>query len=84
METKLTPSRRPDAIDAERFREMLGSPLFLLLWDRVAAEQERTQSLCERAEGAVELRRAQGAAQALRAVRAMPQQILGELAKKKS
>jgi hypothetical protein len=82
MQPKLNPSPRPDAIDAERFREMTRSPLFALFWDRVGAELRRALDACERANDVRELRRAQGAAAALRTIDGLPNKICVELRKK--
>jgi hypothetical protein len=72
---------KPDAIDAERFRAMLESPSFWMLTSRMHAELNRASGACERAEGDVELRRAQGAAAAWRVVVALPASMLAEMKK---
>lgn len=82
MEARLTIQSRPDAIDAERFGEMIRSPLFALFRARLEAELERTRGQCEHADDELELRRAQGGVKALRAALALPEAIRTEMAKK--
>lgn len=77
MEAKTIPDRL-DAIDAERFRDMVASPSFALLAARINEELERRRLSCERAEGA-DLFRAQGAVSGLRSVLAFPTMILKEI-----
>jgi hypothetical protein len=82
VQPKLTAAARPDAIDAERFGEMLRSPLFSIFRARMAAELKRASEACERADGDVEVRRAQGAASAWRVAAGLPEAILDEMKKK--
>jgi hypothetical protein len=84
MQAKLTPTTRLDDLDARRFKEMIDSAPFQLLWDRVAIERVRAGITCERGEGLVELRRAQGAAKALRTVLGLPEVLLSEMKAKVS
>jgi hypothetical protein len=67
---------RLDAFDLEAFEAMLESKPFHLYRERVSAELARVQSDCESLLAETELRRAQGAARALRAVLNMPETIL--------
>jgi hypothetical protein len=83
MQPKLTPATRLDDLEVRRFQEMIESPSFARLWGRVKAELERARGECERADGAVELRRAQGAVKALRTVLGLPAQVMAEMAPKK-
>jgi hypothetical protein len=62
---------------------MLDSPPFQLLKARMVGELERMRTACERQDEPRELSRAQGSVAALRAVLALPDQILKEIEKRK-
>jgi hypothetical protein len=79
MQPTVKPSNRLDVLDIEAFEAMLGSPSFCLLKERIANELRRAQSDCESFNDVRELRRAQGAVRALRAVLTLPEAILKEM-----
>jgi hypothetical protein len=81
VETKVTPSTRLDGIDAQRFQAMIESPSFAILRLRIETELERASGNCERSDSELGMRRAQGAAYALRAVLGLPAMILAEMKK---
>jgi hypothetical protein len=81
VQSRTIPTADPlDALDRERFEDMLKSPPFAILAARIAAELERYRGECEKRDG-VELHRSQGAAAALRMVRDLPFQILKQMNK---
>jgi hypothetical protein len=79
MEGKVTVSARADGIGAQRFAEMVDSAPFVRLRERVEKMLERERGTCERGVDGVELRRAQGAVEALRTVLVLPKVILSEM-----
>lgn len=81
MQTNLTPVRRFDALDRERFRDMVLSPPFREFRERVKAELARAQAITDRADEGLKIRRAQGAIEALRMVLSLPDRILAEMSK---
>ena len=81
MQPKTVPDERLDAIDAERFRDMMASPSFALVRSRIDAELGRAREACTQATKRIQIHRAQGSAAALRAVLGMPAQILDEMEK---
>lgn len=76
MQPTTKPSNRLDALDIEAFETMLASEPFRFYRERVDIELARAQNDCENANDERELRRAQGAAKALRVVLALPEMIL--------
>jgi hypothetical protein len=81
VQAKAIPVADPlDALDRERFEDMLKSPPFAILAARIAAELERYRGECEKRDG-VELHRSQGAAAALRVVLGLPLAMLKEMNK---
>jgi hypothetical protein len=76
VQPPVTTSRRLDAIDAERFEEMLASESFALLRARIAAELERARTDCESQPELRDIHRAQGAAKALRMTLDLPARML--------
>ena len=73
------PAARHERSEAERFAAMVASPAFLALRGRMEAALERERLACERADGDVELRRAQGAVSALRTMLGLPKVMLAEM-----
>lgn len=74
---------RLDALDAEAFERMIDSEPFGLLKERITTELARAQADCESLAEERDLRRAQGAARALRAVLGLPDVILNSMKKRK-
>jgi hypothetical protein len=62
---------------------MAESAAFARLWQRVDREMQRVCDACEQAESVADLRRAQGAARALRMVLGLPAAMLAEMRKKR-
>lgn len=83
VDTKVTSSQRLDHLDAQRLREMLESVPFGILRDRMKVLLERAQGDCERHDDPRDIHRAQGYVKALKAVLALPDQILREISKPK-
>jgi len=83
METKAAPIDRLDALDAERFRDMLASPPFVLLKERVTKEWERAREACAQETELRDIYRAQGRVAALRVALDLPNLILKEIEKRK-
>lgn len=79
MQPKVVRSTRADAIDEQHFREMTETEAFGIFLARVQAELARAVAACERAVSMPEVRKAQGAAMALRAVLGLPAAILAKL-----
>ena len=79
MEAKLTPVNRLDGFDRESFRQMMESLAFQRVQERIAAELDRAEHTCLRADSDIELRRAQGAASALRTALTLPSKIYEEM-----
>jgi len=79
MENKAVVTNRLDHLDAERFREMIASPAFVQLRDRIEKERARQMVVCVTSDVTKELRKAQGAVAALRVVLELPAQILKEI-----
>ena len=79
MKTKLNVAVGHDRGEAERFQAMVESPAFAALRGRMEAALERERATCERADGELELRRAQGAVSALRTMLGLPKVMLAEL-----
>lgn len=79
MEARLTPANRLDQLDAEQFRDMLASEPFQRVMARIRAELERARESCAGEDDELKLRRAQGAAAALRMALGLPEQILAEI-----
>jgi hypothetical protein len=81
VQSKTIPVADPlDALDRERFQDMLNSPPFLLLRNRILEELQRYCQECEARDG-VELHRSQGAARALRVVLGLPATMIKEMDK---
>jgi hypothetical protein len=81
VESKAVPvPDRLDALDRERFKEMVDSAAFALYSARLMHELDRYRIECEVRDG-TELHRSQGAAAALRVVLGLPGTILKEMAK---
>lgn len=81
MQSKVIPvADPPDALDRERFADMVASPPFQTLESRIRQELERYRGECEKRDG-VELHRSQGAAAALRVVLGLPAAMLKEMDK---
>ena len=81
MESKAVPvPDRLDALDRERFKEMVDSPPFALYSARLMHEFDRYRVECEVRDG-TELHRSQGSAAALRVVMDLPNTILKEMAR---
>jgi len=76
MQTPAPITNRLDALDVEAFEKMLDSKPFHVYRERISAELARAQSDCESLLEERQLRQAQGAARALRAVLGMPDMIL--------
>ncbi len=76
---QLKPTDRFDALDQERFEDMLQSPPFQIFLGRVRATLEVASGDCERLDDESDLRRAQGRAAALRTVLRLPEQIVEEM-----
>lgn len=72
METPAITTRRHDALDTERFADMLDSPPFAMFMQRIEAEFGRSRLDCENETEAVPLHRAQGRCAAYRTVLALP------------
>ncbi len=70
---------RLDALDLERFEDMIASPPFALFQARVTAELERARTDCETVIGDVQVCRAQGRCAALRTVLALPAIVAKEI-----
>ena len=83
MNAKLSQASRLDQLDREAFRDMIASAPFQTLWKRVRAEHERAREACVAGDSVPAIRRAQGAAAALRSVLGMPEQLLGEMGVRK-
>lgn len=83
MESKAIVTDRLDHLDAERFRDMIASPPFAILRNRIEQELARRIETCTTADVTKELRKAQGGAAALRTVLALPAQILKEIESQK-
>jgi hypothetical protein len=79
VEAKTTVADRLDALDKERFEDMIASPPFALFVRRIAAELARAQNDCERKDETVSIYRAQGAAAAFRVALALPELIVKEI-----
>jgi hypothetical protein len=82
MDGKVIVPDRLDALDTERFADMLASPPFNLLRARIYAELERARGDCETQNDPQALNRAQGRCGALRAVQALPEIMLKEMRRK--
>lgn len=75
-----TVSQRFDQLDRERFKDMVDSPSFRILFDRIVKELERARATAERHECSIkEVRIAQGTVAALRMVLGLPNQIVNEM-----
>jgi hypothetical protein len=70
---------RKDALDIEAFDDMIASAPFAAFLARVTAELDRARGTCETASARLLVVRAQGAAQALRAVVALPARMAQEM-----
>jgi hypothetical protein len=70
---------RQDALDIEAFDDMIASAPFAAFMLRVAAELDRARGTCETASARLLVVRAQGAAQALRAVVGLPERMAKEM-----
>jgi hypothetical protein len=81
MKTKLNPAVAHDRSEADRFAAMVESPAFGALRGRMEAALDRERITCERADGEMELRRAQGAVSALRTILGLPKVMLAEMKK---
>ncbi len=72
-------SPRLDALDIEKFEQLIAGELFKIIWDRVTAELKRVQETCEKGDSELEIRRAQGAVKFGRMVVNMPEMLLAEM-----
>lgn len=79
MESNLKPRDRGDALDTERFENMLASPPFALYLKRVAAELERARTDCEKQDELRAIHNAQGRCASLRTVLELPAIMLREM-----
>lgn len=82
MQQPVARSPRLDAIDEERFADMVASESFALLKDRIAGELDRARTDCETQFG-LTLTRAQGRVNALRTVLEIPAIMLREIKARK-
>jgi hypothetical protein len=78
MDTKPIAPRH-DALDTERFSDMLASPPFALLRARMTAELERARLECETQTDPLGVNRAQGRCGAMRIALALPEIMLREM-----
>jgi len=78
MKTNITHNERTDQIDRDRFRTMVNSDSFKIIWGRVESELKRAQEACTRCEG-TEIYRAQGSVLALQGIVSLPEIILKEM-----
>ena len=79
MEPTVKPDDRGDAIDREKFREMLESPAFARLRTRIVQETSRALTECATSDSRREIHRAQGAAAMGNTILRMPDIILEEM-----
>lgn len=79
MKTNTTVVTRGDRLEARELRDMFESRPFNEYAKRIDLMIETARKQCEQAEGLKELRHAQGALKALRAVRRLPEILTGEL-----
>lgn len=70
---------RLDHMDAEDMTRMLESRCFRAIWVRIEADLRRRVETCTSSDNELEIRRAQGAAAALRMVLDVPGQLLDEI-----
>lgn len=83
MKTNVTTSPRLDMIDRDRFQKMFASKEFMIYEARIRGELARASLACQRVGNPMpEVRAAQGAAMALRAVLELKQMIVNEIAAK--
>lgn len=80
---ELKPTKRFDALDRERFEEMIASPPFAIFRQRIQAALAVNERACQDQADIIELRRAQGAAKALHMVLRLPEQIVEEMKEKR-
>ena len=83
MQSRLTAAMRTDALDRERFRDMLASPPFRIFIDRIRGQLERSRAQLEEPAPVEALRETQGTVRALRMVLQLPEVIAAELGKEK-
>lgn len=81
MELRRNPIARLDGLDREAFQAMMASEPFAIIQARITAELHRAEEACVRSDADLDLRRAQGAVTALRAVLELPMRIFQERAK---
>lgn len=81
MDPVITPDERPDAIDREKFREMLESKPFAAFLRRVKNELDRQIHDCRTADEIGAVRYAQGCSWVAEWVLNLPLQMLAEMAK---
>jgi hypothetical protein len=79
MKTPLHRDVALDGLDAEQFERMLASGSWKIFRDRLLAEWDRVRTRCLTETDLVQLRRSQGAAEALWAVMTTPDTILKDL-----
>lgn len=84
MPLTIKTSKRFDALETERFREMLASEPFQKYTARLNEMLTTAARECENEDDDRRLRRAQGRALALRAVLGVPDRILAEMRARKS
>ncbi|GEM_PF-4732354 len=82
MKTRTRPDTRTEELEAREFEEMLASRAFRHYRARLVTMYQTAALQCIREESDMVLRRAQGAAESLRAVSAVPETMLAELKKK--
>lgn len=75
---------RTEGIGSEEFKRMAESEPFALFMTRVSQELMRAREACAIADSELDLRRAQGAYKALRAVGDLPARILAEIENRRS
>lgn len=76
---KVATGQKLDADDARRLREMVDSKAFRAFADRIETELVRHRKTCCSADSEMELRRAQGAVQALVSALALPERMIEEI-----
>lgn len=82
MKTPIHRDARLDDLDAQQFAAMLASKSWRIYHDRLQSMLARIAQACVTGKDLVELRRAQGGAEALRSVLAVPQTLLEEMKKR--
>ena len=79
MEPRIKTSGRADVLEWERFRDLVASPEFAILRERIEAELERGRLALERPDDDREAARLRGVVAALRMVLVLPERLLAEM-----